>query len=142
VTARPITTGKWVLSIAGLIVLAFVIIALTLPRSTTLGADVTLLDRASMLGLGLFLAALVAAPARPRVQADARGVRTRGFVGGYREVPWLLVQAVEFPPRARWAQLVLDQDETIQLYAIQRSDGLVSIETMDRLRELHRRSQG
>lgn len=141
-TARPVVAGRWVLSIAAGIVLVFLVFALMLPRSSTLGADVTWLDRLSMFGLGVAAAAVVACPAWPRVRADEHGVRTRGFVGGYREVPWELVRAVEFPPKARWARLVLDDDETLSLYAVQRADADASVQVMDRLRELHRAAAG
>ncbi|MCU1689809.1 MAG: putative rane protein [Jatrophihabitantaceae bacterium] len=138
VTARPVTTARWVLSIAAGIVLVFLVFAIMLPPSATMGAHVTFLDRLSMFGLGVAVAAVVACPAWPRMRADAAGVRMRGFVGGYREVPWSLVHAVEFPPTARWARLVLADDEALTLYAVQRADGAASVEVMDRLRALHR----
>ena len=136
VTARPVKSGTWVLSIAGALIVAFAIIAATLPRSTTFGDSVQWSDRLSMFGLGLAIAAIVAMPAWPRVKADASGVRTRGFVGGFRFVPWQLVRSVEFPPKSRWAILQLDREETISLYAIQRADGQRSIDAMDGLRAL------
>jgi hypothetical protein len=136
VSVRPQVSGTWVLSVAGAIVAAFAIIAITLPRSTTFGDSVQWSDRLSMFGLGLLVAAIVATPAWPRVRADAEGVRTRGFVGGYRLVPWSLVHAVEFPLRSRWAVLVLADEETVSLYAIQRADGERSIEAMRGLRAL------
>jgi hypothetical protein len=140
VSARPVAMSRWVLSIAAAIVLVFLVFAIALPRSATLGADVTALDRLSMFGLGVAVAAIVACPAWPRMRADEHAVSTRGFVGGYREVPWELVRAVEFPPHARWARLVLDEEETVSLYAVQRADGAASIEVMDDLRALHRAS--
>jgi hypothetical protein len=138
VTARPIVTSRWVLSVAAAIVIAFLVIAATLTSATTLTDGVSWLDRVSIFGLGLLIAAIVATPAWPRMTADADGVRTRGFVGGCREVPWELVHAVEFPPRARWARLTLADEETITLFAVQRADGTASVEVMDRLRALHR----
>lgn len=142
VSVRPVTTSRWVLGIALGIVLVFLVFAIMLPPSATMGAKVTLLDRLSMFGLGVGAAAVVACPAWPRVRADATGVRTRGFIGSYREVPWSLVHEVEFPSAARWARLVLADDETIPLYAIQRADGAASVAAMDRLRALHRQAWG
>ncbi len=138
VHARPIMTSRWVLTIAAGIVAVFLVFAIMLPRSATMGAEVTLLDRLSMFGLGLAAAAVVACPAWPRLRADANGVRARGFVGGYREIPWGVVRAVQFPPSGRFAQLVLDGDETITLFAVQRADGARSVAVMDALRALHR----
>jgi hypothetical protein len=142
VAARPVVTARWVLSIAGGIVAVFVVFAIMLPPSATMGVEVTLLDRLSMLGLGIAMAALVACPAWPRLRADATAVRARGFIGGYREVPWALVRAVEFPPTARGPRLVLDGDEAITLFAVQRADGAASVDTMNRLRALHRTAGG
>lgn len=142
VRARPVITTRWVLSIAAGIVLVFLVFAIMLPPSATMGAEVTPLDRLSMFGLGVGAAAIVACPAWPRMRADAIGVRTRGFIGGYQEVPWSLVHAVEFPPKARWARLVLANDEAISLYAVQRADGAASVAVMDRLRVLHREAWG
>lgn len=136
VTARPVVTSRWVLAVAAGIVLVFLVFAIMLPPSATMGARVTLLDRLSMFGLGAAMAALVACPAWPRLRADAEGVHARGFIGGYRTVPWDLIHAVEFPPGARWARLVLAEDEAITLYAVQRADGSASVEVMDGLRAL------
>ena len=58
----------------------------------------------------------------------------RGFFGGYRHVDWDLVTAVEFPPKARFARLVLPGDELIVLYAVQRGDGERSVAVMQGLR--------
>jgi hypothetical protein len=137
VTSRPVATSRWVLSVAAGIVLGFLVFAIMLPPSATMGAQVTVLDRLSMFGLGVGVAAIVACPAWPRMRADTRGVRTRGFIGGFREVPWNLVHAVEFPPTARWARLVLADDEAISIYAVQRADGARSVVVMDQLRALH-----
>lgn len=142
VSARPVRTSRWVLSASTAIVLVALVFAIMLPRSATMGADVTALDRLSMFGLGVAVALVVACPAWPRMRADARAVWTRGFIGGYREVPWSLVHGVEFPPTARWARLVLADDEAISVYAVQRADGAASVEVMNRLRALHREAWG
>ena len=78
---------------------------------------------------------------RPRLHADADGVDVKAFFGGYRHIDWDLVVAVEFPPKVRFARLVLPGDELIALYAVQRGDAERSVEVMQQLRELFAASQ-
>jgi hypothetical protein len=75
------------------------------------------------------------------MRADETGIDTRGFIGGYKHVDWDLVTAVEFPPRVRFARLVLPGDELIPLYAVQRGDGERSVEVMQGLRALYARTR-
>lgn len=137
VDARPRVSGAWSLSIAGALLIGCTLFAAFLPRSTTLGAQVQWADRAAVFGLGVLVSALVAAPAWPRVRADQSGVRSRGFVGGYRLVPWPAVEAITFPRGRHWASLELVNGDAIPLYAIQRADGERSVAAMDGLRALH-----
>ena len=74
---------------------------------------------------------------RPRIRANAAGVDTRGFFGGYRHVDWDLINRVDFPPKARFARLVLPGEELIVLYAVQRGDAERSVTVMQQLRALH-----
>ena len=62
---------------------------------------------------------------------------SRRFFGGYRHVDWDLVTAVEFPPKVRFARLVLPGDELIALYAVQRGTANAASQVMQGLRELH-----
>lgn len=137
VDARPRVSGAWSMAIAGAVALIGTLFAAFLPRSATLGAQVQWTDRASVFGLSLLVGALIAAPAWPRVRADSAGVRTRGFIGGYRLVPWDAVAAVEFPRGRHWASLELIDGDAVPLYGVQRADGERSIAAMAGLRELH-----
>lgn len=137
VDARPRVSGAWSLSIAAALLIGCLLFAAFLPRSTTLGARVQWSDRVAVFGLGVLVSALVGAPAWPRVRADRAGVRTRGFIGGYRFVPWSAVSAVTFPRGRHWASLELIDGDALPLYAVQRADGERSIAAMAGLRELH-----
>ena len=136
VTARPVRSA-WAAAVVAVIVLAaFTACALALPRTTD-GARFTAADQWGIAGVGLLLAIGILSATRPRLRADCSGVDTRGFFGTYRHVDWDLVVTVDFPPRARFARLVLPGEELITLYAVQRGDAERSVRVMRQLRALH-----
>jgi hypothetical protein len=136
VLARPVKSARIAIAIAALVLIVFVIVALLLPDSTD-GVQFTRADQVGVGGTGLLITLGVLSFVRPRLRADQSGVETRGFFGGYRHVDWDLVTAVEFPPRVRFARLVLPGDELIPLYAVQRGDRERSVAVMRQLRSLH-----
>ncbi|MDQ2836948.1 MAG: PH domain-containing protein [Actinomycetota bacterium] len=136
VTAQPVKSARIAMVGAVLVAAAFLVIALVL-KHTTDGVSFTDPDQFGMAGTGLLIAVGILAFTRPRLRADADGVDTRGFFGGFRRVDWDLVSVVEFPPKVRFARLVLPGDELIVLYAVQRGDAERSVATMRQLRELH-----
>jgi hypothetical protein len=79
---------------------------------------------------------------RPRLHADADGIRLRAFLGGWRTVPWSLVRAVDFPGNVRFARIVLPGEETLAIYAVQRWDGQYAVGVMRQLRALHAAVRG
>jgi hypothetical protein len=66
----------------------------------------------------------------------------RAFLGGWRTVPWNVVERVEFPTKVRFARIVLPADETLALYAVQRLDKQQAVDVMRRLRALFAAAQG
>lgn len=140
VTARPIRSARISMLVAAVVLVAFMSIALVL-KHTTDGVSFTDSDQFGVGGTGVLIAIGILAFTRPRLRADAAGVDTRGFFGGYRRVSWDLVTAVEFPPKVRFARLVLPGDELIVLYAVQRGDAERSVAVMRDLRALHSASQ-
>ncbi len=136
VRSRPVRSAAWSGLAAVAILAAFTTTAVVLPHSTA-GVPLFLLDQIAVFGIGVVLAGLALLPVRPRLEADAAGVRARGLLGGYKPVPWTLVRAVEFRPGWRWARLTLPGDEVVSLYAVQRWDGSRSVDTMRALRALH-----
>lgn len=140
VRARPVISAR--LSVlTGLVLLAlFEVIAVVMVRDNA-GVTFHRGDQIAtgIVGILVFIGCLP--PTRPRLVADAAGVRFRGFFGSWKTVPWSAIRGVEFPSNARFARIVLDAEETLSLFAVQRLDRQRSIETMRALRALHAGSQ-
>ena len=92
-------------------------------------------DQYAMIGLGVAGAVAVLAFARPRVEADADGIRIRNVVGGY-DLPWSVVRAVRFDRGAAWASLELEDDDLVSVMAIQRADKEFAVAAIGALRAL------
>lgn len=135
VTARPVRTRRIAIGAASIILVIFAITALALPHANA-GARVGIRDQVGIAIVGLIVSGTALLPTRPRLEADVHEVRTRAYLGGFRRVPWTLVNAVEFPERLRFARLVLPGDETVTLYAVQRYDRARSVAAMRGLRAL------
>jgi hypothetical protein len=135
-TARPMKSARIATVVAAVVAVAFIIIAAVL-KSSSDGVSFTDADQFGIGGSGLLIAVGILQFTRPRVRADHTGVDTKGFFGTYRHVDWDLIRSVEFPPKVRFARLVLPGDEYIALYAIQRGDGERSVLAMQQLRRLH-----
>jgi hypothetical protein len=135
VHARPVKSSRIAVIAAAVVLVVFTLCALVLPN-TAGGVQVDAADQVGIGGTGLLVALGILAFTRPRLHADAAGVNTRAFFGGYRHVDWDLVTAVEFPHKVRFARLVLPADELVVLYAVQRGDGERSVEVMQGLRAL------
>ncbi len=135
VTARPVRSARIAIAVAVVVLAVFVVCAAILPRTTD-GVNFTAADQFGIAGTGLLIAVAILSLTRPRMRADAQGVDCRGFFAGYRHVDWSLVTDVEFPPKARFARLVLPGDELVTLYAVQRGDRERSVLVMQRLRRL------
>jgi hypothetical protein len=97
-------------------------------------------DQFAMIGLGVLIAAGILMFTRPRVEADARGVRVRNVVGSY-DLPWDVVRAVRFDRGASWASLELHDDDQVPMIALQVVDRERAVSGVRALRELHRAHQ-
>ena len=93
-------------------------------------------DQLAMIGLGILAALGVMSLTRPRVRADARGVRVRNLVGGY-DLPWSVVRAVRFDRGSSWASLELRDDDVIAMMAVQATDKEYAVAGVRALRALH-----
>lgn len=136
--ARPHKSARIATVIAVLILIIFVLIAVFLPDEQS-GVTFTGADQWGVAGVGVLIAIGILSFTRPRVRAGWPGVESRGFFGGPRLVEWPLIVSVDFVPKTRFARLVLPGDEAVALYAIQRGDAELSVEAMQKLRELHTR---
>jgi hypothetical protein len=92
-------------------------------------------DQYAMVGLGLVGALAILMFTRPRVEADARGVRIRNVVGSY-DLPWEVVRAVRFNRGAPWATLDLQDDDSVAVMAVQAADKQYAVEAVQGLRTL------
>lgn len=97
-------------------------------------------DQLAMIGLGLAGAIAILMFTRPRVEADARGVRVQNVIASY-DLPWEVVRAVRFDRGASWASLELDDDEEVPIIALQAADKERAVVGVRKLRELHRHHQ-
>lgn len=138
VTARPHLTSRIGWISAAVVLAVFVIIAFVMLHHTA-GARLVSNDRIATVVIGVILAGLCIMPTRPRLRADAEGVHIRGFLGGYRDVPWDLIVRIDFPRKVRFPRVVFPAEETLPIYAIQRWDKAEAVEAMRGLRELFER---
>jgi hypothetical protein len=136
VTARPhrLVVVAWVCAVAVVAVFSLVATALTGP--TDGGGTFANGDQAAMVGLGVLIALGVLLFTRPRVWADEKGVRVRNVLASY-DLPWEVVRGVRFDDSSPWAALDLQDDDTVALMAIQRSDHADSLAAIRGLRALH-----
>jgi hypothetical protein len=135
VSARPVLLSRVAWVSAAIVVVLFVVIALVMPHDNA-GVTFGGKDQIGTAVLGLLIASGVLILARPRLVADATGVRARSFLGNYRHIPWDVVVGVEFPSTARFGRLVLPGEEIVALYAVQRVDKERSVAVMRGLRAL------
>jgi hypothetical protein len=135
VTARPIRTARIANAAAVFAFAVFVVVAIVMPHANA-GATFGWKDQVFTVVVGAVVAGGLHLPARPRLRADAQAVHMRSYLGNWRTIPWDVVVGVEFPSSVRFARLVLPGDETLALYAVQRTDREHAVETMRALREL------
>jgi hypothetical protein len=134
-TIRPrrLRIIAWVL--AGLIVVAMVVVGLLLKQSNAGGVTFRTADQLAMVGLGLIIATGVLIMTRPYVRADTAGLLVRNF-GGAKRIPWQVVRSVRFSGAAPWATLELEDDDALTLLAIQAVDGEAAAEATEALRQM------
>jgi hypothetical protein len=133
---RRIRYVAWVAAAAIVALFTFVSFGLTGPTGGGYG-QFRPGDQGAMIGLGVLGGLGVLLFARPRVWADAEGIRVRNVVGGYR-LPWSVVRAVRFDRHSPWAMLELQDDESVPVHALQAVDKAYAVDGVRKLRELHR----
>ena len=127
--------------VAALVVVVFAVLALLLPRGSADGQVFGPSDQVGFFGIGVLLATGVLCLTRSRVRADASGIWVRNVLGD-RYFPWQVVVGVHLPDGASWAQLELQDDETVAVLALQSNDGERTVESVLALRRLLRDSAG
>lgn len=92
-------------------------------------------DQIAMVCLGVVLGAGILLLGRPRVDADAAGVRVRNILGTHQLV-WAQVRAVRFDRSSPWASLLLTSGEELAVLAVQAVDRERAVAAVDGLRAL------
>jgi len=136
VRARPIkaTRVAWVLAV--LVVAVFTAVGTSLRGATDSGKGVFQAgDQAAMVVLGILAALGILMFTRPRVEADARGIRVRNVIGSY-DLPWEVVRSIEFRRGSPWASLELQDDDVVALMAVQATDKAYAVAAVRALRAL------
>ena len=141
VQARPRRLALVCRGVALLVVVVFGVLALLLPRGSAGGQVFGPADQVGFFGIGVLLSVAVLCLTRPRVRADAGGVWVRNVLGD-RYFPWQVVVSIHLPDGASWAQLELQDDETVAVLALQRSDREATVEAVVGMRKLLRASRG
>jgi hypothetical protein len=122
-------------AMALVVVAVLTYVGVSLQENVTGVATFTTADQVAVVGLGLVLGAGLLALGRPRVDADAEGIRVRNLLG-QRELPWTAVQAVRFDKRFKWATLLLTNDDEFAVLAVQAADGERAAAAVEGLRAL------
>jgi hypothetical protein len=135
VSATPRTLRQLCAVAAVVVLAATAVVVITLPSSSTGVVSFAVVDQVALAGLGVILAAAVLTLGRPRMDADATGVRIQNVIGT-RTVPWSVVRAVRFERKSRWATLQLTNDDVVAVFAVQAIDGERAVQATNGLRAL------
>jgi PH (Pleckstrin Homology) domain-containing protein len=141
VTARAQKTQRVAYISAVAIVLVFGAVALTLRGKTDSGQSYFHAeDQIAMTFLGFLAAVAILWFTRPRLIANADGVRVRNLLG-WIEIPWAIVSAVRFDRGSPWVAIDLKDDDVISVMAIQAADKEYAVTAVRGLRALLAASQ-
>ena len=136
VSVRPRKATRVARLLAVALLAIFAAVATALHGATDSGKGVfQTSDQLAMIGLGVLGALGILAFTRPRVRADTRGIQVRNVVGGY-DLPWEVVRSIQFRKGSPWANLELQDDETVALMAVQAADKAYALATVRALRAL------
>jgi cytochrome c biogenesis protein CcdA len=122
-------------AVALVVVAVLTYVGLTLTSEVSGVITYTAADQVAVVGLGLVAGAGILALGRPRVDADASGIRVRN-VFGEREVPWTAIRAIRFDERFKWATVLLTNDDEFAVLALQAADGERAAAAVEGLRAL------
>jgi hypothetical protein len=129
--ARKIAYGA-----AAVVVVLFTAISFSLHGKTDSGKSVFHTeDQVAMIILGVLAAGAILLFTRPRIIADASGLRIRNLLG-WVEVPWDLVAAIRYDRGTPWAQVELTNDDMIAIMAVQAADKDYAVQAVRTLRRM------
>ena len=122
--------------VGAVVLVGLLVVALTLPSSSTGVVEFETADQVAIAGLALILGGGIALLGRSRVDADADGIRVRNVVLT-RELSWRAVRAVRFERRSAWASLLLENGDETAVLAVQAVDREHAVRAVEGLRALH-----
>jgi hypothetical protein len=125
---------------AAAVVVLMIVVGLLLKSSSTGVVSFHTSDQVAMIVLGVVLGAGILALGRPRVDADAAGVRVRNILGTH-ALTWELVRSVRFDRGSPWATLLLANGDELAVLAVQATDkdrALAAVEGLRALLAFHR----
>ena len=122
--------------IASAVVLATMVVIGLLLRGTSAGVQFRVSDQIGLIGVGVLMAAIIMTAARPRLRVFATGLGVRN-VFGEKLFPWEGIVRVAFPEGSPWAQLILADDDTYMVMAIQAMDRQRAVNALREVRALH-----
>lgn len=132
---RPRRIVKYA-TVATVVVVAAMVTVGILLRNSDDGVSFRVADQIGLIGIGLLMGGLImVVAARPRLTVDSDGLQVRNMVG-QRDIPWQLIHRITFPEGAQWPVLILADDETYPIIAIQAMDRQRAVEAMQSLRAL------
>lgn len=133
-TVRPRRIAQLASVSAAVVMIGAVVVGILLQNSDA-GVVFTVADQVAIIGLGLLYAGGVLLMARPRLRIDESGLWVRNILGE-NHYAWPLVERVAFPEGANWAQLMMPDDETHAIMAIQAIDKQRAVTALQSAREL------
>ena len=133
-TVRPRRIAQLAIVAAAVVLIGAVVVGILLQKSDA-GVVFTAADQIAIIGLGLLYAGGVLLMARPRLRIDESGLWIRNILG-QNHYDWQLVERVAFPEGANWAQLMMPDDETHAIMAIQAIDKQRAVVALRAVREL------
>lgn len=134
---RPRAIKRICYSAAAIVVAIHVVFAILLDMDYT-GVSIRWLDKASLILLGLIIAAVICLPTQARLRVGPRGVGVKNWTSE-RVFPWGDVVGLAYPEKGQWAQLLLPGDEHVPVLAVQARDGDAAVDAMRDFRELQDR---
>ena len=121
--------------VAAVVLVVLVVVGVLLKQSSTGVVAFGTADQVAMVGLGVVLAVGILLLGRPRVDADATGIRVRNILGSH-DLPWAAVRSVRFDRGSAWASLLLVTGEEVAVLAVQAADGERAVAAVEGLRAL------
>jgi hypothetical protein len=122
--------------IASAVVLGTMVVIGLLLRGTSAGVQFRVSDQIGLIGVGVLMSAAIMTAARPRLRAFETGLGVRN-VFGEKLFPWEGIVRVAFPDGSPWAQLILIDDDTYLVMAIQAMDRQRAVDALREVRALH-----